>query len=141
MFQRLEAHGLKLQPEKGRLFQRVVRYLGHVMSQEGVTTNPEKSEVVHHWMQPVRDVRSFLGFVGYYRQIIPRFAWKAGALHGLLHGVSATSHQKVDWMENCQWVFEDLRQALVQTPVLACGNYTLPFCLYMDASLHGLGPY
>lgn len=52
VFQHLATHSLKLQPEKCCLFQRKVRYLGHVVSQEGVTTDPEKVEVVQQWPQP-----------------------------------------------------------------------------------------
>lgn len=66
---------LKLQSEKCWLFERAVCYLGHVVSQEGVTTDPKKTEVVQLWPQPitVKDVHSFLRFVGYYRQFIPGF--------------------------------------------------------------------
>lgn len=66
VFQRLEAHGLKLQPGKCRFFQRSMRYLGHVVSQAGVATDPEKVEAVQSWPPPttVREVRAFLGVCG-----------------------------------------------------------------------------
>lgn len=141
VFRRLEAHGLKLQPDKCRLFQHKVHYLGHVVSQKGVMTDPEKVEMVQSWPRPtmVRKVQSLLGFVGYYRRFIPKFAQKARALHGLLRGAVAASRQKVKWTEECQKAFEALKHAMVEAPVLAYADYALPFRLYTDASLHGLG--
>ncbi|XP_048836044.1 uncharacterized protein LOC125711303 [Brienomyrus brachyistius] len=141
VFARLEAHGLKLQPEKCRLFQRAVRYLGHIVSREGVTTDPEKTEAVRGWPRPgtVREVRSFLGFVGYYRRFVPGFAKRAAALHGLLKGAGSSSRQKIEWTKECEEAFQALKEALLEAPVLAYADYTLPFRLYTDASLRGLG--
>ena len=76
VFQRFRAARLKLKPSKCQLFQREVSYLGHVVSQDGVATDPEKVEAVRKWASPkcVQEVRSFLGFVGYYRRFCPDFA-------------------------------------------------------------------
>lgn len=84
-------------------------------------------------------MRSFLEFVGYYLRFIPGFARKAGALHRVLQGVGVASQQKIQWMPECQVAFEELKQALLESLVLAYANYTLPFCLYTDASLQGVG--
>lgn len=88
VFQTLEEYGLKLHPQKCRLFQRSVKYLRHVVSRQGVATDPEKTAAVRDWPTPatVREVRSFLGFVGYYRRFISKFAKVAAPLHGLLQG-------------------------------------------------------
>ena len=50
--------------------------LGHVVSGKGISTNPKKIEAVTKWPTPktVYDVRSFLGFVGYYRRFIKNFS-------------------------------------------------------------------
>lgn len=141
VFQRLVAHGLKLQPTKCRLFQRSVKYLGHVVSQGGVSTDPEKTAAVRDWPVPtsVREVRSFLGFVGYYRRFIPGFAKQAAALHALLKGTGVASRASIQWTEECQRSFDGLKRALVEAPVLAYADFTQPFRLYTDASFQGLG--
>ncbi|KAL2083788.1 hypothetical protein ACEWY4_021561 [Coilia grayii] len=141
VFRRLEAHGLKLQPAKCSLFQRSVKYLGHVVSKGGMSTDPEKTMAVQDWPVPttVKEVRAFLGFVGYYRRFIPGFSKRAVALHALLKGVGGASQVKVQWTDECQVAFEGLKQALLEAPVLAYADYTLPFRLYTDASLQGLG--
>ena len=61
------------------LFQPEVCYLGHVVSARGVATDPSKIEVVKAWPTPksLKDVQTFLGLAGYYRQFIPDFATTA----------------------------------------------------------------
>jgi hypothetical protein len=70
VFQRLRGAHLKMNPGKCRLFHKEVRYLGHVVSPQGVTTDPEKLEAVRCWPQPKdkHQLRSFLGLCTYYRK-------------------------------------------------------------------------
>lgn len=85
VFSCLHQHGLKLQPKKCNLLQKKVTYLGHVVSKQGVATDPNKTTVVKDWPMPltVKQVKSFLGFVGYYRRFIPGFSRIASPLHDL----------------------------------------------------------
>ena len=73
VFDKLKAAGLKLKPSKCELFRKQINYLGHVVGHKGVTSDPKKIEAVTEWPRPitVTEVRSFLGFVGYYRRFIP----------------------------------------------------------------------
>lgn len=142
VFQRLHQHGLKLQPKKCRLFQREVTYLGHVISEKGVATDPAKTAAVKDWPVPqtVKQVKSFLGFAGYYRRFIPAFSKIASPLHALTRG---TANEKksapVSWSSECQNAFDQLKEALVDAPILAYADFSLPFRLYTDASFDGLG--
>lgn len=141
VFAKLQEHGLKLQPVKCHLFQRSVQYLGHVVGRGGVATDPDKTQAVQQWPVPttVREVRSFLGFVGYYRRFIPAFAQKAAPLHVLLRGTGGKKTRSIVWTAKCEQAFLQLKQALMRAPVLAYADFALPFRLYTDASLHGLG--
>ena len=67
---------LSLKPKKCALFQRSVKFLGHVVSQEGVSCDPDKVSCVKEWkvLECVTGVHSFLGFASYYRGFIPEFA-------------------------------------------------------------------
>ena len=67
VFQRLRDVGLKLSPKKCSLFQRKVKYIGHIVSEDGIKADPEKVSKVVNWPRPSSpdEVRRFLGFVGY----------------------------------------------------------------------------
>ena len=73
VLKRLRGADLKLKPSKCELLKEEVRYLGHIVSSRGVSTDPEKAEAVKNWQSPtsVKDLQSFLGRAGYYRQYIP----------------------------------------------------------------------
>ena len=88
VFERLQEHNLKLKPSKCELFKGRVSYLGHVVSDEGIHTDPAKIEAVKSWPVPksIKDVRRFLGFTGYYRKFIQGFAAMARPLNDLLVG-------------------------------------------------------
>ena len=86
VFQKLREHGLKIEAEKCQFFQSRVKYLCHVVSAEGVATDPAKTEAVSQWPTPItlKDLRSFLGFASYYRRFVPGFAQTAAPLHKLV---------------------------------------------------------
>ena len=88
VFERLQEHNLKLKPSKCELFKERVSYLGHVVSEEGIHTDPTKIEAVKSWHVPrnIKDVRRFLGFTGYYRKFIQGCAAIARPLNDLLVG-------------------------------------------------------
>lgn len=143
VFSRLLQFGLKLKPAKCSLLRSSVQFLGHVVTSEGVLPDPEKVSAVQSWKAPttVTELRAFLGFVGYYRRFIEGFSRIAAPLHGLLVGVSpkAKKLQLGPWTEACELAFNILKGKLTTAPVLAFADFTRPFNLYTDASLHGLG--
>ncbi|KAL6470581.1 hypothetical protein MHYP_G00217000 [Metynnis hypsauchen] len=85
VFARLKKYGLKLKPQKCHLMRREVRYLGHVVSSEGIKTDPDKISKVAEWKTPKnrRELLQFLGFAGYYRRFIEGYASIAAPLYRL----------------------------------------------------------
>ena len=79
-----EAH-LKLHPKKCQFFKKSVAFLGHVISNNGVSTEPDKINAIVHWPTPTNlaEVQSFLGLASYYRRFIHKFAEVAAPLHRL----------------------------------------------------------
>jgi len=71
---------VKLRPEKCALFQKSTTFLGHIVSDRGIQTDPKKIEAVQEWhvARSVRNVRSFFGLASYYRRFVPGFASIAG---------------------------------------------------------------
>ena len=142
---KLRAAGLKLKPTKCDLFKQQINYLGHVVSKEGVSTDPDKITAVTEWPQPttVTEVRSFFGFVSYYRRFIPNFSKVAKPLNKLLQNLEGTPSQKkkfkVFWGPEQQEAFETLQKLCTESPILAYADFKAPFVLHTDASGDGLG--
>lgn len=73
---RLEEVGLKVSLDKCQICRPSVKYVGHIVSADGVSTDPEKVEAVASWPQPtdLKSLRSFLGFCGYYRRFVANYS-------------------------------------------------------------------
>jgi hypothetical protein len=140
VFRRLQAAGLKVKPSKCAFFQESLDYLGHVVTAEGISTSPKKIEVLQQWPTPatVHDVRSFLGFAGYYRRFIHHFSQIAKPLYALLEGDMVKYHP-IEWTTDCDEAFRLLKDKCSSAPVLAYPDFQQPFILHTDASLTGLG--
>ena len=145
VFDKLKTAGLKLKPSKCELFRKQINYLGHVVGHKGVATDPKKIEAVTEWPRPttVTEVRSFLGFVRYYRRFIPTFSKVAKSLNILLQNLEGTSNQKkkfkVQWGSEQQEAFETLQRLCTEVSILAYADFKAPFILQTDASSDGLG--
>ncbi|MEE8207366.1 MAG: RNase H-like domain-containing protein, partial [Nitrosomonadaceae bacterium] len=146
VFKKLAAAGLKLKPSKCEFFKKEITYLGHLISKEGVATDPKKVEVILNWEAPktVYHVRSFLGFAGYYRKYIDGFSKIVKPITNLTRGLESTSSRvakktMVEWGELEQEAFQKLKDCFMTAPILAYADYTLPFILHTDSSEDGLG--
>ena len=145
VFNKLKTAGFKLKTSKCDLFKQQISYLVHVVSKEGVSTDPEKIKAVTEWPQTttVTEVRSFLGFVSYYRRFIPNFSKVAKPLNKLLQNLEGTPSQKkkfkVCWGPEQQEAFETLQRLCTDSPILAYADFKAHFVLQTDASGDGLG--
>ncbi|KAL2087111.1 hypothetical protein ACEWY4_018170 [Coilia grayii] len=149
VFARLQREGLKVKLSKCRFFQHQVSYLGHVVSAEGVSTDPAKIEVVKEWRRPghLAELRSFFGFASYYRRFVKGFSKLAAPLHQLVGTLSGPRRKGKTppvplasaWDDECEQAFQSLKQKLTTAPVLAYADFKKPFILEVDASHGGLG--
>jgi hypothetical protein len=125
VLQRLRETGLKVEPSKCHLFCKEVNYLGHIISSDGIATDPAKIKTVTDWPIPksASDVRSFLGLASYYRRYIPKFTQRAAPLQELIREDpnqgkrwkpgrkwKKTSHAFV-WNETSQEAFDNLKKS------------------------------
>ena len=142
VFEKLDKAGLCLKPSKCKFFKKRVKYLGHIISENGIKTNPKKIEAIVKWPQPqtVTQMRSFLGFCNYYHKFIHCYAQIAKPLYRLISGDQAKTKQaKLYWDEKCEQAFKALKDICSRTAVLAYADYTKPFQVHTDASELGLG--
>ncbi|GFU88767.1 retrovirus-related Pol polyprotein from transposon 412 [Trichonephila clavipes] len=133
---KLSDANLKLNPSKCKFFQKEVNYLGHIISAEGVRTDPEKVSAVKNWKRPenLRELRSFLGLCTYYQKFVKGFSNIARPLHKLTE-----SKQKFQWTKECEDSFLQLKEALTSSPILIYPQPDKPFILHTDASNESVG--
>ncbi|GFT98288.1 retrovirus-related Pol polyprotein from transposon 17.6 [Trichonephila clavipes] len=133
---KLSDANLKLNRSKCKFFQKEVNYLGHIISAEGVRTDPEKVSAVKNWKRPenLRELRSFLGLCTYYRKFVKGFSNIARPLHKLTE-----SKQKFQWTKECEDSFLQLKEALTSSPILIYPQPDKPFILDTDASNESVG--
>ena len=136
IFDRLNKAGLKLNPRKCQFAAREVKYLGHILSPQGVKPNPEKTDIVDTFPAPrnVKEVRSFLGLTNYYRRFILDYAKLAAPMYGLLR-----KDIKFEWTAECQTAFDTLKNKLVNPPIIGYPNMKGHFYLTTDACKTGIG--
>ena len=142
MFEKLSKAGLKLKPSKCEFFKEKITYLGHIISKDGIETDPKKIASVKHWPRPetVTQVCKFLGFTNYYRKFLHQYAQIARPLNQLIFGDNAKKKRtKIVWTNECEGAFVNLKELCSDTPCLAYPDYTKSFKLYTDVSESGLG--
>ena len=122
VLQKFSTAGLKLKPSKCEFFKDHITCLGHILSKDGLETDPEKIQVIIDWPVPktVYDVRSFLGFTNYYRKFMFRYSQIAKPLNGLISGENAKKKKApVEW-QNCHLeAFDKLKGLCSKAPILA----------------------
>jgi hypothetical protein len=147
VFGKIRESGMLLSPKKCHFCQRKTKYLGHVISADGIETDPDKTDKVKNWPRPtnVDDVRKFTSFAGYYRRFVKNFSQIAKPLNDLLVGITnkkgksrKCSKIKWKWDDDQENAFCKLKEILISSPILAYANYSLPFEVHIDASGFGL---
>ena len=130
VFGRLKEGNLKLNSGKCQLFRKEVKFLGHIVSANGISTDPEKVQAVREWPTPrtVKEVRSFLGLCSYYRKFIKDFAEIAKPLHQLTE-----KRKQFLWADKRESAFSCLKEKLVTSPILAYPREEGLFVLDTDA--------
>lgn len=136
VFERFRAHNLKIQLDKSEFLQKTVKFLGHTLTDEGIKPNNDKIEAVKKFPLPKtqKEIKSFLGLVGYYRKFIQDFAKLTKPMTSCLKKNAKVIHNK-EFLE----CFDKCKQLLVNAPILQYPDFEKPFILTTDASDVAIG--
>ena len=116
---------------KCNFFSKEIQYLGHILSATGIQPLPSKTHAIQHMLPPTtpRQVQAFLGVVGYYRKFIKSFAKIAKPLTMLTH-----QQVKFGWTTIHHTAFLNLKEAIIQAPILHYPDPNKKYIIYTDAS-------
>src|SRR5208282_3751563 len=128
---RLRSAGLQADIRKSEFHVTRTKYLGFIISTDGIEADPEKTAVISQWQPPrtVRGIQSFLGFCNFYRRFIQGYSQIARPLNRLVR-----KDQPFNFDKNCWDAFETLKERLISAPVLIHYDRDLPIQLETDAS-------
>lgn len=135
--ERISVAGLTISVSKSRFCMRSLKYLGYIVSEEGIRPDPEKIVAIEDYPTPrsVKDVRRLIGLTGWYRRFIPNFATITAPITELIK----KNCTKIEWSPEAQEALVRIKVALTSTPILANPNYESPFIIQTDASDSGMG--
>jgi len=130
VMQKLREHSLKLQPDKCEFLQKEVIYLGHIITENGISPDLSKLEIVTHFPIPKKkDIQSFIRLARYYRKFTEKFLKIARSLTKFTE-----KNVKFEWSVEQQKAFEELKDKLTTAPVLNYFDFSKEFNVTTDAS-------
>ena len=131
LFKKLRAADLKLKEIKCNFLKKHIQYLGHIVSGEGITPLPEKLASIKRMFPPKtpKEVKQFLGLIGYYRKFVPRFSDIARPINAL-----TSKDIEFKWTQQCQDSFELLKTRLMTDPILTYPDPNHPYVSFTDFS-------
>jgi hypothetical protein len=132
---RLEKAGLTLSFDKCRWCMPELKYLGYIVSQDGLQVDPDKVADIVNYPRPrnARQMRRFTGMASWYRRFVKNFSMLMGPLFALTR-----KNVKWEWTDECEQAFVTMKSLLVSAPILACPDFSQEFLLLCDASQSGV---
>lgn len=130
--------GIKFNPAKCQFMKHDMLFLGHVIKEDGVMPDPEKTNCIRKLPPPetAKAVRSFLGMANFYHRFIEGYAEMALPLFGLTRG---NKRKKISWLPEHQAAFDQIKSALCSPPCLAYPDFTKDFHLIVYGNDKGIG--
>ena len=132
----LEEYNFKVEINKCEFLREEIKFLGHIINENGVQPDQEKIEAVQKFEVPVnkKQIRQFLGMSGFYRRFIKNYAEIAKVLSDLLR-----NEIKWEWSDKHQEAFDNLKKRLCEFPILIYPDLNKEFLLFTDASGYAIG--
>jgi hypothetical protein len=131
VFKRLRKSGLTINPSKLKLAEKQIPFLGHLVSSQGVSIDPDRTKSIREYPPPKdsKGIARFIGAIGYYSKFIPNYAEIAAPLNAL-----RKKDSKFVWSTQCEKAFQKLKDSIMQPPVLRLADFDKKFIVQSDAS-------
>ena len=133
---RLQDKGLKLQASKCAFRMSEMSYLGYIISNTGIKTDPSKVQAINDAPSPtsVKQLQAFLGSIGFYRRFLPSFSTVVEPLNILLRAKT-----KWVWGKEQERAFRKAKDLLLNSEALMLFDPKLPLVVVADSSAYGIG--
>lgn len=134
--QQFKKANLTLNVAKSQFCVTEVNYLGYIIGNGGIKTDPDKINSILNWPSPknIKQVRGFLGLAGWYRRFIANFSTIVWPITEVL-----STKRKFVWTSEAQTSFDEIKRLLTSAPVLTNPDFSKKFYLHCDASDVGIG--
>ena len=138
VFDKIKESGLKINPEKCHFMTEKTKFLGYIISKDGIQTDESKIEAINNFQSPscIKHLRSFLGLTNYYRKFIKNYAQYSKPLESIC---GKNNGKNLKWTDECEVAFRKLKEQMTKAPVLAYPDFEKQFILDTDASFDTIG--
>jgi transposase InsO family protein len=140
---RLSEANLTINTTKSKFCQREIKYLGYILSGNGLHPDPAKVTGILNYQAPtrIREVRQFMGMANFYSRFIENFSGIIAPISDLLKGEKKNekSMKKFVWTAEAENAFNQIKSKLISAPILANPDFGSPFTVQTDASDRAIG--
>ena len=137
IFKKMREYNLKVQLDKSEFLRKDVEFLGHIITPDGIKPNPSKISAIEKYPIPTttKEIKRFLGLIGYYRRFIANFARITSPLTKCLKKGAKINLRDPDYIQ----AFNHCKELLTNSPILAYPDFSKQFKLTTDASNVAIG--
>lgn len=138
---RLTKYGLRINIGKSKICAEELEFLGYLITPSGSKPLPEKVQVIKDYKLPetVKELRTFLGLINFYRRYLRNAAHNQAVLHDYLKGATKNDRKKIIWTDEARSQFEKCKEDLANAALLTFPDPQFPMALFTDASDQALG--
>ena len=141
LLQRLQQFGIVINANKCVFGVSEVIFLGHYISANGLAPSPQKVQVIQDFVKPatVKELRRFLGMINFYNKFLPNAAYTQILLQEAIKGHKKGSQAPIEWTPDMETAFDQLKDELAHSTLLAFPDPSAQFAVQTDASGTAIG--